>query len=404
MPKKFKAVQGSDGYVYPVTSTDLVVDSENKPITETLDSTKTKLAEHEANIERNANRINNAEERMTAIEVKNEQQDSRLNLIEDKNKVQDIDLKCLFADSKDGTVNISEEGNNVKLQNSRDGYVVVNEIEGNTLVNCNKEVDKELVLNGNIDTSGDNSITLTEGVNGGKVDVALEGNTLVNVSKTKDVTPITHESEDTTGNHVALADEGHIRPVLNGKTMVNVCDQKDPVAVTKAYTVENSGNHIALQGDVDGSCRPIITGKTLVNLAYEPYLLSQIQHIDNKYVCSSTVNADNSGIQWKDKSLFKLNTTYTIIMTVENTCSEAITFVSGFDMSGANWYPVDTVNANSTKTIEFKKTYTHEIAYYNAINLTVRESGVSFAINDAVLILEGDDTDKPIADYFEGLQ
>ena len=130
-----------------------------------------------------------------------------------------MDIKCLFNFH---TVDITEEGNSVYLPNSAEGYCEIDNIQGNTLVNCNKEPNKELILNGNINTSGDNTVTITEGVDGGLVDVALEGNTLVNVSKTKDST-----------------------------------------AISKAYTVENSGNHIALQGDVDGSCRPVITGNTL---------------------------------------------------------------------------------------------------------------------------------------------
>ena len=160
--------------------------------------------------------------RLDAIEVKNQQQDDRLLDIEKVNKRQDIDLKCLFTEAKNNMMNITEEGNSIYLQNSTEGHVFIDEIKGNTLVNCNKEPDKELILNGNINTSGDNTVTITEGVDGGLVDVALEGNTLVNVSKTKDTT-----------------------------------------AITKAYTVENSGNHIALQGDYDGKCKPIITGNTL---------------------------------------------------------------------------------------------------------------------------------------------
>lgn len=49
-----------------------------------------------------------------------------------------------------------------------------------------------------------------------------------------------------------------------GETLVNVCDQEESVAITKSYTVENE-NHIALQGEYDGSCRPIVYGNTLVN-------------------------------------------------------------------------------------------------------------------------------------------
>ncbi len=117
------------------------------------------------------------------------------------------------------------EGNVVTLDDCQDDEIIqLSEIQGNTMVNCNKDTDKELILMPNLETNGYSNITLTEGIDGGKVDVALEGN-----------------------------------------TMVNVCDQEDPIAITKSYTVE-TGNHIALQGEYDGKCRPNIYGNTLVNL------------------------------------------------------------------------------------------------------------------------------------------
>ena len=73
------------------------------------------------------------------------------------------------------------------------------------MVNHAVNGSEELILNAHINESGDNSITLN-GVtsDGGKVDVALEGNTLVNVSKTKDSTPITMAyTVENSGNHVA---------------------------------------------------------------------------------------------------------------------------------------------------------------------------------------------------------
>ena len=131
--------------------------------------------------------------RLDAIEVKNQQQDDRLLDIEKVNKKQDIDIKCLYGASQ--TIDVTKEGNSIYLQNSNNGFTIVDEIKGNTLVNCNKEPNKELILNGNINTSGDNTVTITEGVDGGLVDVVLEGNTLVNVSKTKDSTALPLEEE-----------------------------------------------------------------------------------------------------------------------------------------------------------------------------------------------------------------
>ena len=127
----------------------------------------------------------------------------------------------------------SVEGNVVTLDDCQDDEVIqLSEIQGNTMVNCNKDTDKELILMPNLDTSGYSNVTIAEGVDGGKVDVSLQGN-----------------------------------------TMVNVCDQEEPVAITKSYTVE-TGNHIALQGEYDGKCRPNIYGNTLVNLCNDKFNFS----------------------------------------------------------------------------------------------------------------------------------
>lgn len=191
--------------------------------------------------------------RLDAIEIKNDQQDSRLNDVEAKNKKQDLDLKCLFAESHSERITLDNEvGNSVFLQNSKQGFATIDELKGNTLVNCNKDADKELILNGNIDTSGYSTVTTTEGVDGGKVDVALEGN-----------------------------------------TMVNVCDQEDPIAITKSYEV-TTGNHVALQGEYDGKCRPVLNGNTLVS--YQKSSIDKGKQF--------TVNG-----QYQYKSISTLNTT-----------------------------------------------------------------------------------------------
>lgn len=51
---------------------------------------------------------------------------------------------------------------------------------------------------------------------------------------------------------------------IEGDTMVNVCDQEEPIAITKSYTVEGT-NHVPLQGEYDGKARPVVHGNTLVN-------------------------------------------------------------------------------------------------------------------------------------------
>lgn len=306
--------------------------------------------------------------RLDNIEVKNQEQDDRLLDIEKVNKRQDMNLKCLFAESKNNMIDITEEGNSIYLQNSTTGYALIDEIKGNTLVNCNKEPNKELILNGNINTSGDKAVTITEGVDGGLVDVALEGNTLVNVSKTKDSTTI-----------------------------------------SKAYTVENSGNHIALQGDIDGSCRPVITGNTLVNLANIKSIYTD-NNLDYDYhdetVCKT--------------SLLKLNTAYTFIIEKE--------FLDGHNMN-YNTFQLGVGDKNLTKdhpsvssgslTFDYNTNkyqtalMTVSFADFKGYEyLTVRPcrrntapvAGEKGNYKIKIVLLEGDYSDKPIPDYFEGLQ
>ena len=170
-----------------------VVENKNQQQDNRLDVVEAKNVEQD-------NRLNEIEAidvaqntRLDNIEAKNQQQDDRLLDIEKVNNKQGIDIKCLYGASQ--TIDVTKEGNSIHLQNSNNGFAIIDEIKGNTLVNCNKEPDKELILNGNINTSGDNTVTITKGVDGGKVDVVLEGNTLVNVSKTKDVTALPLDEE-----------------------------------------------------------------------------------------------------------------------------------------------------------------------------------------------------------------
>ena len=291
------------------------------------------------------------------VELKEIQGDTNVNV----SKIEEMPITHDIGD---------KEGNVFTLNEIPKGAISIGEIQGNTMVNCNKDDKKELVLMKDLATQGDNNITLTEGVDGGLVDVALEGNTLVNVSKTKN-NYITHErEEDTTGNHIALADEGYIRPVLNGKTMVNVCDQKDSTAVTKSYTVENSGNHVALQGDVDGNCRPIVTGNTLVNLT------AQYSFTSRTYINIPC----------------KQNTIYTILNISDYNIG---VYNADASICYVNYSPDNKLNftTNSTDTL-FR-------IYGKTVDGELKD--LDYWINSLV-ILEGDYTDKPIPDYFEGLQ
>lgn len=296
--------------------------------------------------------------RLDAIEIKNDQQDGRLNDVEAKNKKQDMDLKCLFAESHSERITLDNEvGNSVFLQNSKQGFATIDELKGNTLVNCNKDTDKELILNGNIDTSGYSTVTTTEGVDGGKVDVALEGN-----------------------------------------TMVNVCDQEDPIAITKNYEV-STGNHVALQGEYDGKCRPNIYGNTLVNLA----LAKDAYSCKNGIVQNNRINLAYN---------LKAGVTYTLIRTISEfsggLIQEAINF---YDMSYyTDGKQVQDHNCQYRGNGQYvnKFTPTKDVIYMDIIigmdNID-KDNGVypTITISD-YMILEGDYTNKPIPDYFTGMQ
>ena len=267
-----------------------------------------------------------------------------------------------------------KEGNVFTLNEIPKGAISIGEIQGNTMVNCNKDDEKELVLMKDLSTQGDNTVTITEGVDGGKVDVALEGNTLVNVSKTKDST-----------------------------------------AITKAYTVENSGNHIALQGEYDGKCRPVVTGNTLVNLASNSNLweVGCNGDVNTDYTITSTddqgivVNKLTDNVDYLylrkkiDIGLFKPSTTYTIIFNSSKAYRVGI--VSGNTAETAlpllpcnDGYNTITVTSTDFSTI----TGTAHIYAY----LSIYKQYIGTAKVSDFIALEGDYSDKPIPDYFEGLQ
>lgn len=250
------------------------------------------------------------------------------------------------------------EGNVVTLDDCQDDEIIqLSEIQGNTMVNCNKDTDKELILMPNLDTNGYSNITLTEGIDGGKVDVSPQGN-----------------------------------------TMVNVCDQEEAVAITKSYTVETS-NHIALQGEYDGKCRPNVYGNTLVNLAKGK----------KDYFCEQG-KAKETDINLVYN--LKAGTTYTLIRTVSNFAHGVITDrISFFDLS---YYEDGTFTQDHNCSYKgngvYVSTYTPKQNVTKMV-LTIGENNIdktngvypTITISD-YMILEGDYTNKPIPDYFTGMK
>ena len=94
------------------------------------------------------------------VELKEIQGDTNVNV----SKIEEMPITHDIGD---------KEGNVFTLNEIPKGAISIGEIQGNTMVNCNKDDEKELVLMKDLSTQGDNNITLTEGVDGGKVDVAL---------------------------------------------------------------------------------------------------------------------------------------------------------------------------------------------------------------------------------------
>ena len=96
------------------------------------------------------------------------------------NKRQDFYINALYNENTDGRLSIEEEGNDLKLEGSKQGLVEIEKVVGNTLVNRVSEPMRELTLNGDIDIEG-TFVTTIECVDNGLVDVMCEGNTLVNL-------------------------------------------------------------------------------------------------------------------------------------------------------------------------------------------------------------------------------
>ena len=266
-----------------------------------------------------------------------------------------------------------KNGNVISLDGITEGAINIDNIQGDTMVNCNKDTDKELILMPNLDTNGYSNITLTQGIDGGKVDVSLEGN-----------------------------------------TMVNVCDQEDPIAITKSYTVE-TGNHIALQGEYDGKCRPNIYGDTLVNIAGNSNLWEV--GCNNKESTTVTITSTNAqGIVVNkltdnvdyfylrkkiNPSLFKPSTTYTIIFNSLNVINVGI-------LSGDTLEKILSLTSctDGYNAIKFTSTSLSTITGKNNIYiyLQVNKQFIGTVKASNVIVLEGDYTNKPIPDYFTGMK
>ena len=392
-----------------------------------------------------------------------------LGKVEKRNREQNHKISALINAFDDDYIKKEEENTNISLDYSKEGIVIVDDIKGNTLVNNVKDSNKELVLNGDIDTQGVN-VTLEDTVDNGKVDVVLEGNTEINLSKTKDPIMITHKFDDinsndgklqttinevttvndspgkvdvkeitgdTLVNHVSNGSEelilmpnldtngynnitltqgidgGKVDISLEGNTMVNVCDQEDPIAITKSYTVE-TGNHIALQGEYDGKCRPNIYGNTIVNLwdINKLEISGDAKRVGGKITITTTATTVWSNFFSYGIEKIKPSTTYSIIVNItKNTFSDTdcVYISSGANSEDIYKCPFGNLPIYGSKVGVFiyTKTTPEDLTSYATLlrsyfSNNSKTEGQQMELQ--ILVLEGDYTNKPIPDYFTGMK
>lgn len=330
-------------------------------------------------------------ERMLALELNEKSQNDRIKAEEEKNKRQDIDIACLYAEAKDRTITLDTEGTAVELQNSREGFVTINSIEGNTMVNCNKDVDKEVtLLTSIVDKSADNSVTLTEGVvDDGLVDVYLEGNTLVNVSKTKDdyITPSIEDKVDK-GSVISLseASEGYINiDSIEGNTLVNYCTDGSK-EMTLNGDIDVEGTFVTTTEGVDNGLVDVMCeGNTLVNLTSTDSVTLNMKTV-SKYI---TLLHDLSA------------GTYTAIFNLSTNTLDGKVKVACKYYDDETYYPGG-VDVGKTGLIKYKFTPTSTV---NAVRFYTDTSTSGEAIIENLIILKGDWTNKEMpTEYFEGMK
>ena len=83
------------------------------------------------------------ESQLAQIENKNIDQDTKLEEVARVNKTQQVYINGLFNENKDGRLSVEGEGNDLKLEGSKEGLVEVDKVVGNTFVNIANFSDKE---------------------------------------------------------------------------------------------------------------------------------------------------------------------------------------------------------------------------------------------------------------------
>ena len=350
-------------------------------------------------------------------------------LIKD-NKNQDRILNGILSQVNDENTEKTEKSNVITLDNSTDGIIELQEIKGDTNVNVSK-IEKETPITHVIDDKDGNVISL-DGITEGAISIDnIQGNTMVNYCKDGSKELTLNGDIDTEGTFVTTTegvDGGLVDVMCEGNTMVNVCDQEEPVTITKSYTVD-TGNHVALQGEYDGKCRPVLNGNTLVNILPKFSTSSKYYVGGNKYNVDeegyATINAIGDWIKPFNTNMIKnsnlkYDTIYTIICDVkENTLTRTNTTKNTvFDMCSNDVDEAFIKSINGEYSYQIGETGRKIITVQTKTKdeLTLNEDKTYFprtqVINRAnsgyikyrLIVLEGDYTNKPIPNYFTGLQ
>ena len=285
-------------------------------------------------------------------------------------------------------INNSDKTIRFQLSNLDGSYASQTMIDSNTTVSITIEEDKLFrMIQGHYD----------DGWTESDVDYFKES------IKTFDATKYVNSNN---GNYVDLTVANDMSSVveIEGRTMVNVCDQKDPIAITKSYTVENSGNHIALQGEYDGKCRPVIQGNTMVNLFnISDIHESQGMRIDNNTI---TLTEENTWAYFGSHiPTLKPSTSYTFVVNViENTTNDVI-FINNAG-EGETYFPeIPWKSVTEVGTYTYTATTASDLTNLR-YSVRTNSKGTGY-VKLQIMIFEGDLTQTPElipTEYVEGLK
>lgn len=135
-----KGDTGAQGPIGPTPSITHLENQVNEKMQEVDAAEQQRATDHQAREQF----LNSFESQLAQIENKNIEQDNRLKEVERVNKTQQVYINGLFNENKDGRLSVEGEGNDLKLEGSKEGLVEVDKIVGNTLVNL---FDNHSILN-----------------------------------------------------------------------------------------------------------------------------------------------------------------------------------------------------------------------------------------------------------------